>query len=115
MLKQQGTTMDLPIKAIGEHVILVSEPPQQGDEIISSGGIVIGKQETGQVPDMCEIYSIGADVPEGIFTVGMLVPLPTGQIRNVPHPMVAAGMKKPKEIAQKFVTCHWKSIPCIYG
>ena len=46
MLKQQGVTMDLPIKAIGEHVILVSEPPQQGDEIISSGGIVIGKQET---------------------------------------------------------------------
>ena len=66
-------------------------------------------------PDKSLIYSIGADVPEGIFEVGMLVPLPTGQIRNVPHPLVAAGMKKPKEIAQKFVTCHWKSIPCIYG
>lgn len=106
--------MDLPIKAIGEHIILVSEPPQQGDEKTSVGGIFLGREETGQIPELCEVYSIGADVPDGIFTVGALVPLPTGNIRNVPHPMVAAGLKKPKEISQKFVTCHWKSIPCIY-
>ena len=48
--------MELPIKALGEYVILVSEPAQQGDEIVSPSGIILGKEEQGQLPDMCEIY-----------------------------------------------------------
>lgn len=106
--------MELPIKALGEYVILVSEPAQQGDEIVSPSGIILGKEEQGQLPDMCEIYSIGDDVPKGFVEVGDLTPLPVGNIRNVPHPLVAAGMKKPKEIRQKFVTCHYKSLACVY-
>lgn len=106
--------MELPIKAIGEYVILVSEPAQQGDEIVSPSGIILGKEEQGQLPDMCEIYSIGDDVPKGFVEVGDLTPLPVGNIRNVPHPLVAAGVKKPKEIRQKFVTCHYKSLACVY-
>lgn len=106
--------MELPIKALGEYVILVSEPAQQGDEIVSPSGIILGKEEQGQLPDMCEIYAIGADVPEGFVAVGDLTPLPVGNIRNVPHPLVAAGIKKPKEIKQKFVTCHYKSLACVY-
>lgn len=106
--------MELPIKALGEYVILVSEPAQQGDEIVSPSGIILGKEEQGQLPDMCEIYSIGDDVPKGFVEVGDLTPLPVGNIRNVPHPMVAAGVKKPKEIKQKFVTCHYKSLACVY-
>ena len=102
--------MELPIKALGEYVILVSEPAQQGDEIVSPSGIILGKEEQGQLPDMCEIYSIGDDVPKGFVEVGDLTPLPVGNIRNVPHPLVAAGVKKPKEIRQKFVTCHYKSL-----
>jgi hypothetical protein len=106
--------MELPIKALGEYVILVSEPAQQGDEIVSPSGIILGKEEQGQLPDMCEIYSIGDDVPKGFVEVGDLTPLPIGNIRNVPHPLVAAGVKKPKEIRQKFVTCHYKSLACVY-
>ena len=106
--------MELPIKALGEYVILVSEPAQQGDEIVSPSGIILGKEEQGQLPDMCEIYSIGDDVPKGFVEVGDLTPLPVGQIRNVPHPFVALGLKQPKEIKQKFVTCHYKAIPCLY-
>ncbi|QGF21629.1 hypothetical protein vBKpnAMK4_00189 [Klebsiella phage vB_Kpn_AM_K4] len=106
--------MELPIKALGEYVILVSEPAQKGDEIVSPSGIILGKEEQGQLPDMCEIYSIGDDVPKGFVEVGDLTPLPVGNIRNVPHPLVAAGVKKPKEIRQKFVTCHYKSLACVY-
>lgn len=106
--------MELPIKALGEYIILVSEPAQQGDELVSTGGIILGKEEQGQLPDMCEIYAIGDDVPEGFVEVGDLTPLPVGNIRNVPHPLVAAGVKKPKEIKQKFVTCHYKSLACVY-
>ena len=106
--------MELPIKALGEYVILVSEPAKQGDEIVSPSGIILGKEEQGQLPDMCEIYSIGDDVPKGFVEVGDLTPLPVGNIRNVPHPLVAAGVKKPKEIRQKFVTCHYKSLACVY-
>ena len=106
--------MELPIKALGEYVILVSEPAQQGDEIVSPSGIILGKEEQGQLPDMCEIYSIGDDVLKGFVEVGDLTPLPVGNIRNVPHPLVAAGVKKPKEIRQKFVTCHYKSLACVY-
>ena len=106
--------MELPIKALGEYVILVSEPAQQGHEIVSPSGIILGKEEQGQLPDMCEIYSIGDDVPKGFVEVGDLTPLPVGNIRNVPHPLVAAGVKKPKEIRQKFVTCHYKSLACVY-
>lgn len=106
--------MEFPIKALGEYVILVSEPAQQGDEIVSPSGIILGKEEQGQLPDMCEIYSIGDDVPKGFVEVGDLTPLPVGNIRNVPHPLVAAGVKKPKEIRQKFVTCHYKSLACVY-
>ena len=106
--------MELPIKALGEYVILVSEPAQKGDEIVSPSGIILGKEEQGQLPDMCEIYSIGDDVPKGFVEVGDLTPLPVGNIRNVPHPLVAAGVKKPKEIKQKFVTCHYRSLACVY-
>ncbi|AHY25194.1 head morphogenesis [Pectobacterium bacteriophage PM2] len=106
--------MQLPIRAVGEYVILVSEPTQAGDELISSGGIVLGKETQGQLPELCTIFSVGPDVPEGFCEVGDLTPLPVGKIANVPHPLVALGLKKPKEIKEKYVTCHYKAIPCLY-
>lgn len=106
--------MSIPIKALGEFVILVSEPSQAGDEITSAGGIVLGKEPQGQLPDMCEVYAIGDDVPAGFVEIGDLTPLPVGNIRNVTHPLVALGVKQAKEIKQKFVTCHYKSLSCVY-
>ena len=106
--------MELPIRAIGEYIILVAEPQQAGDEEVTASGLIIGKLQQGEVPEMCEVYSIGADVPEGYVEVGDLTPLPVGKIANVVHPLVALGLKKPKEIKQKFVTCHYKALACLY-
>lgn len=102
------------IKALGEYVILVSCPAQQGDEIMSEGGILIGKEPQGQLPELCEIHAIGDEVPKGYVEVGDLTPLPVGNMRNVTHPLVAKGIKKPKDIKEKFVTCHYKALACIY-
>lgn len=107
-------TETLPIRAVGEYVILVSEPAQAGDEEVTASGIVIGKRTQGELPEMCEVFSVGPDVPEGFCEVGDLTSLPVGQMKNVPHPLVALGLKKPKDIKQKFVTCHYKAIPCLY-
>ena len=105
----------MDIKALGEHVILVSEPPQAGDVIKTASGLYLGVQQTSELPEICEIFSIGDDVPEGYVKVGQKTPVPLGQIRNVMHPDVASGQKQAKEIRKKFVTCHYKALSCIYG
>lgn len=102
------------LKALGEHVILVSEPPQAGDEIRTESGLFLGIQQTSELPEVCEIFSIGPDVPEGYVKVGDKTPIPLGQIRNVMHPDVASGKKQAKEIRQKYVVCHYKALSCIY-
>ena len=104
----------LPIRAVGEYIILVSEPKQAGDEEVTASGIVIGKLSQGELPELCAVHSIGPDVPEGFCEVGDLTSTPVGNIKNVPHPLVALGIKKPKDIKEKFVTCHYKAIPCLY-
>lgn len=106
--------MQYEIKAMGEHIIIVSEPQQAGDEIYSPNGIVLGVNHQGQLPEVCQIFSIGDKVPEGLFQVGDYIPLPVGAIKNVPHPEVALGKKQQKDIKQKYVTCHYSSIPCLY-
>ncbi|QPI13901.1 head assembly chaperone protein [Serratia phage 4S] len=106
--------MELPIQAVGEFIILTSEPAQAGEEEVSAGGIVTGRRTQGEVPTISEIYSIGPNVPEGIFEVGDLTPTPLGHMNNVVHPLVALGIKQPKEIKQKFVSVHWKAISVLY-
>lgn len=105
----------MEIKALGEYVILVSEPEQAGDEIVSESGIIIGKQTQGQLPEFCVVHSVGQDVPEGYVKVGDLTTLPVGAIKNVPHPSVVAGLANPKDIKQKYVNVHYKNIPCVYA
>lgn len=106
--------MELPIKAIGEHIILVSEPKQAGDQEVSAGGIYTGTRIQGEIPEMVEIYSIGEDVPEGRFEIGDLTATPLGAMREVIHPLVALGLKKPKDIKQKFVSVHYKALSVLY-
>lgn len=103
------------IKALGEFVILVSTPVKPGDEIVTSSGIVIGKSVQGEVPQFCTVYSVGEDVPDGFVKVGDVTALPNGSIRNVPHPSVVAGEAKDSDIPEKYVTCHYKTIPCVYS
>ncbi|ASD52166.1 head morphogenesis [Pseudomonas phage PspYZU05] len=102
------------MKALGAHVILVSTPSKRGDEIKSASGIFLGVEQDSQVPEVCTVYSIGSDVPAGFLKVGDQVPLPLGNIRNVPQLDVALGKKQLKELSERYVTCHYSAIPCVY-
>lgn len=102
------------IKALGEFVILVSTPVKPGDELKSESGIIIGKSVQGEVPQFCTVHSVGPEVPEGFVVVGDVTALPSTSIRHVPHPDVVAGNAKDKDIDDKYVVCHYKTIPAIY-
>lgn len=103
-----------PITAFAEQVVLVSFVESVGEELTSAGGLFLGERTQGEIPEICTVFSIGSEVPPGIISRGDLVPIPLGNIRNVPHPDVARGIKQAKELREKFVTVHWKNIPCIY-
>lgn len=100
--------------ALGEHVILSSTPACAGDEIKSEFGIIVGKHEQGQLPETCTVYDIGPDVPKGIIYIGDVTSLPTGSMRNVPHPDVVRGIKTPSDCREKLVAVHYKNLPCVY-
>lgn len=104
----------LPITAFAEHIILVSLVENTGEEQKSPGGLYLGEAKQGEIPEVCTVFSVGSEVPKNLIERGDLVPLPVGNIRNVPHPDVANGLKKASELKEKFVTVHWKNIPCIY-
>lgn len=102
------------LKALGEYVILVSEPTIKGDEQYTKSGIFIGEAQESKLPELCAVYDVGCDVPKDFVKVGDLTALPTGAIRNVPNLDVVQGKIKESEVRQKYVTCHYKSIPCVY-
>ena len=105
----------LPIKALGEHIILTAKAESAGTEQTTESGIFTGYRQQGEIPDLCTIYAIGSDVPPGYVEVGDLTPLPSGGIaKNVMHPEVAAGLKKAKDIPEKFITVHYKALACVY-
>ena len=106
--------MELPIKAVGAHIILKGTPAMTGDAETSQGGIFLGTREHGEVPEMLEIYSIGDTVPEGIFEIGDLTATPKGNMREVIHPLVALGLKKNSEVREKFVSVHHTALSVLY-
>ena len=105
----------LQIKAIGENVILVSNPPKKGDEKYSKSGIFLGQEEQSLLPEYCTVYSVGESVPEGVIKVGDITAVPTGSMKHVPHPAVIEGQLSQNECRESFVTCHWKAIPAVYS
>lgn len=106
--------MSEQIKALGEFVVLKTIAESAGTEIKSQSGLIIGVRETGEIPETCVVHSIGSKVPEGYIEIGDRVPLPAGQMRNVPHPLVVSGEKKASEISEKFVSVHHTHIACVY-
>ena len=113
-LDQHPEIASQPITAFAEQVVLVSFVENVGEEMVSEGGLYLGERTQGQIPEVCTVFSVGSEVPPGLIARGDLVPIPLGNIRNVPHPDVAYGLKSDKELKEKFVTVHWKNIPCIY-
>lgn len=102
------------IKALGEFVVLKTIAESAGTEMKTESGLVIGIRETGEIPETCFVHSIGSDVPEGFVKIGEKTPIPVGQMKNVPHPLVAKGEKKASEISEKFISVHYKNIHCVY-
>lgn len=106
--------MTKQIKALGEYVVLKAVARSAGTEITSPSGIVIGVRDQGEVPKICEVFAIGPLVPKGIFEIGQGCPFPLGEKLNVPHPDVAYGDAKEKDRDEKYITCHYRNIACVY-
>ena len=106
--------MSNQIKALGEYVIMKAVAESAGTEIKSEMGLIIGVRDTGEIPLICEVFSIGDAVPEGYVSIGDKSPMPEGHMKNVPHPLVAQRKAKPKDIPEKFISVHYKNIPCVY-
>ena len=104
----------MDIKALGESVIIAAKAESAGTEEVSASGIVIGVRQQGELPQYGEIYAIGDCVPQGYFEIGDKVPLPTGNMRNVPHPETVFNDKKASEFQIKFITAHYKAIAAVY-
>lgn len=108
--------MPKSINAVGEYVIVVSTPKQQGDEIRSEGGLFLGQVGQSELPEYLTVYSIGPDVPPGLLQIGDITSMPpgVGNMRNVPHPDVIEGHKEPNEIREKYTSIHWKAFSTVY-
>lgn len=106
----------MEIKALGEFVVLTASAKSAGSEIYSDviPDLVVGTREHGEIPLVATVHAIGPKVPEGLFNLGDMVPLPNGKMTNVPHPQVALGLAEAKAIDQKFFSAHYSVIPGLY-
>ena len=102
------------IIALGEHVVLKTTAKSAGTEMKTASGIVYGIREQGEMPTICEVHAIGERVPDGLFEIGNLTPVPLGEKLNIMHPDVASGECEAKERDDKFISVHWRNIACIY-
>ncbi|QQV89077.1 head assembly chaperone protein [Providencia phage PSTRCR_121] len=102
------------IKALGESVIIAAKADSAGTEEVSPMGIVVGVRQQGELPEYGIIYDVGEHVPAGYFEIGDKVPLPMGNMRNVPHPETVFNGKKASEFPTKYITAHYKSIAAVY-
>lgn len=108
--------INMKVRALGEHIILVAKAKSAGTELVSKTipGLIIGMQESGEIPETCEVYSIGPKVPEGIVELGDVVPLTNGIMRNVLNPDVVSGKGKPSDFEEKYVTTHYNNLVGVY-
>lgn len=108
------------VHASGEYLILTARAENVGAEIKSPSGIVTGYRQTGEVPIVAKVVSIGVDVPHDVLSVlrGAIVALPHAHIANVPHPDLVSGKvtaEEAKLIEEKFFSCHYKAIQVVYA
>lgn len=106
----------MKVKALGEHVILVAKAKSAGTKLESQvvPGLIIGVQETSEIPETCVVHSIGPKVPDGIVELGDVVPLTSGIMKNVLNPDVVAGKGKPSDFEEKYVTTHYNNLVGVY-
>ena len=106
----------MEIKALGEFVVLTATAKPAGSEIYSDvvPDLVVGVREQGEIPEVCYVHDIGPGVPEGIFKIGDMTPVPLGKMANIPHPLVAKKEKLAKDLDEKFFSVHYTNIPGLY-
>lgn len=102
------------IKALGNSVIIAARAESAGAEEKSAMGIIVGTRVQGEIPEYGEIFSIGEMVPPGYFTIGDKVPLPVGNMRNVPHPETVFNGKSAKDFPIKYITSDYRNIAAVY-
>lgn len=106
---------ELKAIALGEQIIIDTTAIKEGEEIVSSGGIVIGKATEGEIPLYGIVISVGESVDTDIVNVGDKVLLPHGNMKNVPDPRIIAGeMKQTAQDRELWVHTHYKNIAVVY-
>lgn len=108
----------LGFKAFDEQVVLECSAARKGEELTSSGGIVLGQRTQGDLPLYGTIVSIGDNCPDYIKElIGQDIALPQGGgiYSNVPDPRMAYGeIPRNSTEARIFVTMHYKGIRTVY-
>ncbi|CAL9963618.1 head morphogenesis [Vibrio phage D479] len=101
--------------AQGEQVIIDTNAKSEGEELKSAGGIVLGTLNQGEVPLHGKVISVGGEVDQDIVSVGDIVLLPQGHIKNVPDPRIIAGQMEQTDTKRvKWVHTHYKNIAVVY-
>lgn len=101
--------------AKGDQVIIASKAANEGEEKVSTGGIVMGTMDQAEVPLHGEVISVGETVDQDVIKVGDVVLLPLGNIKNVPDPRIITGDMEQKDPDRvKWVHTHYKNIAVVY-
>lgn len=100
------------MQAVDESIIIETKAKRAGEELVTEGGIVLGRLEMGEIPEIGTIISIGNAVPENLLNKRVLIP--NGRINHVVDPRIVAGEFVPETERRQLVATHWKNIQVIY-
>lgn len=102
------------MKALDESVIIEVFARRKGQEIKSESGLIIGREQQGEIPEWGTIVSVG-ERSQGLVE-GDIVLLPNGRLTHVPDPNVVEGKITKDDLqARQLITTHWKNVQVKYG
>lgn len=104
------------MKACFESVIIEVKAARAGEEVTSDGGIVIGRRETGEIPEIGTIISVGKHVPADAADIllNKKVLIPHARMEHVVDPRVVDGTLVIGEKPRQLTATHWKNIQVVY-
>jgi len=96
-------------------VITVGNPKRPGTEVVSPGGIVMGRSVTGEQPTTGIVISVGPDVKNICVGDRVLLPLNTGgELVHVTHPDVVNGLVPDEKSPERLVATRESAIRAVY-
>lgn len=104
------------MQAFDESIIIEVKARRAGEEIKSEMGIVLGRLDQGEVPDIGTVISVGKGVPHtsADALLNSKVIIPNGRMTHVIDPRVVAGQFVQEEDRRQLVATHWKNIQVVY-